>query len=261
MTAASYSPDRECTASSPGVPAYVMFQRCFFAVCIVLTPIVALVYGLLNPTPAHATSGIAAIAANSAANPAANQLHLALGVLLSFLLPLASLGMAWLALRRAPWLATVAGLLGIVGWIPWSALIGQEALTYTMAQMSDGAPLAALWARYNGSGVMTAYLLVYVIGHLLSAVVLGIAFGRTRLVPIWAAWALALTSPLQIATFVAHQPALLIVSLLVWAAASIPIAQALLRSSDATQAARYLEADIGEQQWVRQRQRRHEEEA
>ena len=236
MTTASYSPDRKRTASTADVPAYLTFQRRFFAACIVLTPIIAIAYGLLNPTPAHVTSGIVAIAVNSAANPASNRLHLALGVFLSFLLPLAFLGMAWLALRRAPWLATIAGLLGLVGWIPWSALIGQEALTYTMAQMGDGASFAALWARYNGSGVMTAYLLIYVIGHLLCAVLLGIALGRTHVVPVWAAWALALTSALQIAAFIVHQPAVLIASLFLWLVASFPIAQALLHGSYPTEA-------------------------
>lgn len=226
-------PDRARTTSSePAAASHLTFLRWFFAGCTILGPVVAFLYGLLNPTPLHVTKGTVAIAVNAAANPLANQLHLVLGVALSFLLPLWYLGMSWLALRRAPWLATIAGLLSLVGWIPWSALIGQEALTSTMAQMGGGARLAALWATYNGSGVLTAYLLIYIVGHLLSAVLLGIALGRSHLVPVWAAWALALTSPLQIVTFVVHQLAVGIVVALLWFGSSLPIAWALLRGDE-----------------------------
>ncbi|MFI5268920.1 MAG: hypothetical protein ACHQ7M_16210 [Chloroflexota bacterium] len=214
------------------MPTHLIFLRWFFASCIILGPVVAFLYGLLNPTPLHVTNGAAAIALNVAADPLANQLHLVFGVVLSFLLPLWYLGMAWLALRRAPWLATIAGLLSLVGWIPWSALIGQEALTATMAQMGGGTQLAALWARYNGSGVLTAYLLIYIVGHLLSAVLLAIALGRSRLVPIWAAWALALTSPLQIIAILVHQLAVGLVVAMLWFGSSLPIARALLRGDD-----------------------------
>jgi hypothetical protein len=226
-------PDQtHASASENAVPSHVTFLRWCFASCIVLGPLVAFLYGLLNPTPLHATKGPVAIAVNTAASPLANQLHLVFGVVLSFLLPLWYLGIAWLALQRAPWQATVGGLLALVGWIPWSALIGQEALTATMAQMGGGAQgeqLAALWERYNGSGVLTAYLLIYIVGHLLSAVVLAIALGRARLVPAWAAWALALTSPLQIVIFIVHQLAVGIVVALLWFGSSLPIAGALLR--------------------------------
>jgi hypothetical protein len=223
-------PDQTHTSASEHmVPSHVTFLRWFFASCIVLCPLVAFLYGFLNPTPLHVTNGSAAIAVNAAANPLANQLHLVFGVVLSFLLPLWYLGIAWLALRRAPWLATIAGLLALVGWIPWSALIGQEALTATMAQMGGGAQLTALWERYNGSGVLTAYLLIYIVGHLLSAVLLAIALGRSHLVPAWAAWALALTSPLQIVTFLVHQLAVGLVVALLWFGSSLPIAGALLR--------------------------------
>ena len=75
--------------------------------------------------------------------------------------------MAWLSLSRAPWLAIIAGLLSLLGWIPWSALIGQEGLTYTMAQMGGGTQLAILWERYNGDFVITTYLLIYIIGNLI----------------------------------------------------------------------------------------------
>ena len=48
------------------------------------------------------------------------------------------------------------------------------------------------------------YLLIYVVGHLLSAMLIGYMLGRLRLVPVWAAWAFALTSPLTIIYFSMH---------------------------------------------------------
>lgn len=240
-------PDRtdgtRTTASDRVVASHVTFLRWFFASCIVLGPLVVFLYGFLNPTPLHVTNGAVAIAVNAAANPLANQLHLAMGVVLSFLLPLWYLGIAWLALRRAPWLATSAGLLALVGWIPWSALIGQEALTATMAQMGNSTQFAALWEAYNGSGVLTAYLLIYIVGHLLSAVLLSISLGRSHTVPAWVAWAMALTSPLQIVTFLVHQLAVGIVVALLWFASSLPIARALLRG-DADRDPRPLDARL-----------------
>ena len=51
---------------------------------------------------------------------------------------------------------------------------------------------------------MSTYLIIYIIGHLLSAVLIGIMLGRLRLIPAWAAWALVLTSPLTMLIFPVH---------------------------------------------------------
>src|SRR5436853_310621 len=76
----------------------------------------------------------------------------------------------------------------LVGWIPWSALIGIDDLAYDIAQTGSTPQFAALWLRFNGDTVMVTYLLIYIIGHLLSAVLIAIMLGRLRLVPVWAAW-------------------------------------------------------------------------
>lgn len=228
MTSLQQKPDQEIITPSTAVPSYLLFQRAFFAVCIVLTPLVCILYAILNPTALGAKSGQAALTVNTAANITANQIHLVLGIVLSFLLPLAFLGMAWLSMRHAPWLATIAGLLGLLGWIPWSALIGQEGLTYTMVQMGGGTQFALLWDRFNGDFVIHAYLLIYIIGHLFSTVLLGFALGRTRLIPSWAAWAFTITCPLQIITFILHMLSIILIAFLLWFLASIPAALALL---------------------------------
>ena len=211
------------------LPAYLLL-RIFFAACIVLGPLTHFVYAIFDPT---SSPGRVAIAANIAANATTNQLHLAFGVAASFLLPISYVGMALLALRRAPWLGTISLLLALPGWTPLSGLIGLDALTYDMAQMGGGVQFAALWDRFNGDGVMVSYVVIYAICHLLCAVLVGIALGQARIIPIWAATSLVISSPLLIIGFPIHltfyHSALLFGSLALLFIGSIPAALALLK--------------------------------
>jgi hypothetical protein len=173
------------------------------------------------------------------AGPTGNILHFIGGIAASFFLPLGYLGMSLLGMRRAPWLATFSAALSLVGWIPWSALMGIDDLAYDIATSGSAPQLAALWTNFNGDTVMLIYLLIYVIGHLLSAVLIGIMLGRLRLVPVWAAWAFALTSPLTIIYFPVH---LIVVRYVFrylicafWIIGAIPAALAMLRNKDLAQ--------------------------
>src|SRR5579884_2049351 len=112
--------------------------------------------------------------------------------------------MSLLGMRRAPWLATLSAALSLVGWIPWAALMGLDALAYDINQIGRTAQFATLWMTFNDDPVMTIYLLIYIIGHLLSAVLIGFMLGRLHLVPAWSAWAFALTSPLTIPIILVH---------------------------------------------------------
>ena len=225
------------------------FQRMSLAACIILAPLSITLYILAwpeNPAPVAFNSTAAApIVTSAMAGPTGNTLHFIGGIAASFFLPLGYLGMSLLGMRRSPWLATISAALPLVGWIPWSALIGIDDLAYDIAQAgstAQGAPeLAALWTRFNGDAVMLTYLLIYVIGHLLSAVLIGIMLGRLRLVPAWAAWAFALTSPLTMAYFSMHIIAVryvlryLICAL--WIVGAIPAALAMLKNKDLAQPA------------------------
>jgi hypothetical protein len=141
--------------------------------------------------------------------------------------------MSLLGMRRAPGLATLCAALSLVGWIPWAALIVLDDLAITINQTGSTPQLDALWAQLNGDPVMTTFLLIYVIGHLLSAILIGLLLGRLRLIPAWAAWAFALTSPLTIIIFpvhnVAFQDALKYLICALWILGAIPAALAMLR--------------------------------
>jgi hypothetical protein len=213
------------------VSTALTFQRISLAVCIILAPLSITLYlvtwegNLREPLIASAMAG-----------PTGNTLHFIGAIAASFFLPLGYLGMSLLGMRRAPWLATISAALSLVGWIPWSALMGIDSLAYDIAQAGSTEQLAALWTHFNGDTVMTTYLLIYIIGHLTSAVLIGLMLGRLRLVPAWAAWAFALTSPLTILIFPVHnivfQDVLKYLICALWIIGAIPAALALLNNKD-----------------------------
>ena len=210
------------------------FQRLSLAACIILAPLSITLYlvswegNLREPLIASAMAG-----------PTGNTLHFIGGIAASFFLPLGYLGMSLLGMRRAPWLATISAALSLVGWIPWSALMGLDDLAYDITREGLTPQLAALWTHFNGDTVMTTYLLIYIIGHLLSAVLIGLMLGRLRLIPAWAAWAFALTSPLTILIFPVHnlvfQDVLKYLICALWILGAIPAALAMLTHKDLAQ--------------------------
>ena len=144
------------------------------------------------------------LAAAAMAGATGNTLRLIGAVAASFFLPLGYLAMSLLGMRRMPGLATICAALSLVGWIPWAALIVLDDLAITIDQTGNTPQLTALWTRLNDDPYMTAFLLIYVIGHLLSAVLIGYMLGRLRIIPVWAAWAFALSSLATILIFPIH---------------------------------------------------------
>ena len=207
------------------------FQRWSLAACIILAPLSITLY--LVSWPGNLRQPLIATAM---AGSTGNTLHFIGAIAASFFLPLGYLGMSLLGMRRAPWLATISAALSLVGWIPWAALMGLDDLAYDIIQTGSTPQLAALWTHFNSDPVMTIYLLIYIIGHLASAVLIGVMLGRLRLVPVWAAWAFALTSPLTIPIIVVHNTVFqdvgkyLICAL--WIIGAIPAALAMLNNKD-----------------------------
>ena len=216
------------------------FQRRLLAACIILAPLSLALYVLAwpeNPAPVVINNTQAAPVVTSVmAGPTGNVLHFIGGIAASFFLPIGFLGMSLLGMRRSPWLATIAAALSLVGWIPWSGLIGIDDLAYLIARTGSTPPLAALWTQFNGDWVMVTYLLIYVIGHLVSAILIAILLGRLRLIPAWAAWAFGLTSPLTIVYFATHIIAVRYgvrdLICLFFVVGAIPAAVAMLQNKD-----------------------------
>jgi hypothetical protein len=211
--------------------AALTFQRTLLAACILLAPLSISLYLLSWEGNLRAP-----LTASALAGPTGNTLHLIGALAASFFLPLGYLGMSLLGMRRAPWLATFSAALSLVGWIPWAALMGLDDLAYDIVQGGLTPQFAALWTHFNGDTIMTIYLLIYITGHLLSAVLIGFMLGRLRLVPIWAAWAFALTSPLTILIFPIHslvfQDVLKYLICALFLIGAIPAALAMLKNKD-----------------------------
>ncbi|HEX5441759.1 MAG TPA: hypothetical protein VFW76_12795 [Ktedonobacterales bacterium] len=213
------------------VPTYLKAQRALLAACIILAPLSITLYLI-----AWAGSGREPLVAAAMAGSTGNILRLIGAVAASFFLPLGYLAMSLLGMRRKPGMAFTCAALSLIGWIPWAALIVLDDMAVAIHQTGSTPQLAALWARINGDPVMTTFLLIYVVGHLLSAVLIGYMLGRLRIIPVWAAWAFALTSLLTILIFPIHNSVIqdmlkyLICAFLLIGA--VPAAFAMLRGRD-----------------------------
>src|SRR5436190_12987597 len=166
-------------SEQPGGSTAFTFQRMSFATCIILAPLSITLY--LVTWEGNQRAPLTPLITSAMAGPTGNTLHFIGAIAASFFLPLGYLGMSLLGMRRAPWLATISAALSLVGWIPWAALMGLDALASDINQIGSTRQLASLWTHFNGDAIMTTYLLIYIIGHLLSAVLIGFMLGRLLL--------------------------------------------------------------------------------
>jgi hypothetical protein len=230
MSIAQHSKNQQ-PSEQHATTTYPKTQRALLAACILLAPLSITLYLV-----AWSGSGRDAVATAAVAGSTGNALRLVGAVASSFFLPLGYLAMSLLGTRRAPGLAFICAALSLIGWIPWAALIVLDDMAITIHQMGGGDQLKALWTRMNGDPVLTTFLLVYIIGHLLSAVLIGVMLGRLRLIPVWAAWAFALTSPLTIIVITFHngvvQDALKYAICVLWIVGAIPAAAAMLKGKN-----------------------------
>src|SRR5437762_9268965 len=119
------------------------FQRVSLAACILLAPLSITLY--LVSWEGNQRAPLTPLVTSAMAGATGNTLHFIGAIAASFFLPLGYLGMSLLGMRRAPWLATVSAALSLVGWIPWAALMGLDALAYEINPIGRTRPLASLW--------------------------------------------------------------------------------------------------------------------
>jgi hypothetical protein len=205
--------------------------RPLLAACIILAPLSITLYLL-----AWTDTGRQPLVSAAMAGDTRNTLRLIGAFAASFFLPLGYLAMSLLGMRRMPGLATICAALSLVGWIPWAALIVLDDLAITIDKIGNTPQLTALWTRQNDDPYMTAFLLIYVIGHLLSAILIGYMLGRLRIIPAWTAWAFALSSLATILIFPIHndvfQETLKFVVCILLFIGAVPAAWAMLKGLD-----------------------------
>jgi hypothetical protein len=176
-------------------------RRSAFAISIVLGP---LAVGVVRATvPLASSSGAQAAIAAMAANPAIARVELTAGVMATLFLPFAIVGLTRLVVRRAPVLALLGGSLALVGWAMVPMLVTSDAMTYEMARLgANQAQFAALWEQLNENFAVNTLFTVFLVGHELGTLLLGIGLARARVVPLWAAAAVVIGIVLHPISFV-----------------------------------------------------------
>lgn len=187
------------TASPPTTTAPPDAARTFWLrAAILIAPIgplaVAVLRGIL---PYDTVDDPATMVAKVAANPAVQSAVLWLGYLALLTLPLGVMIASRLAVRTRPVLGGIAAGLAWLGFTSLPFVIGTDQLA--LAGAVAGVPastVVTLGDAINAHPTAAVAGLVFVAGHILGAVLLGIALWRA--VPRWAAVALIVSQPLHL---------------------------------------------------------------
>jgi hypothetical protein len=176
-------------------------RRLATAISIVLGP---LAVGVIRATvPLASSSGSQALIAAFAADLDLARVELAAGVIATLFLPFAIVGLTRLVGRRAPLLAMLGGTLALVGWAMVPALVTNDAIAYEMARTgANQVQFAALLDSLNGNFAFNLLFSVFLVGHELGTLLLGIGLWRARVVPLWAAAAVMIGIVLHPASFI-----------------------------------------------------------
>lgn len=148
------------------------------------------------------------VAAAVAAAPGTQSLVLWLAFVASFALVPAVLWVGRLTRRRAPRLTAAAMLLLVPGYLSLSWVVGADVMLWIgVREGLDTDTLVGLYGSIHPTSNVAAG--VFVVGHVLGSVLLGIAMWRSRAVPRWAAVLTAVSQPLHfVAAVIVGSPAL-----------------------------------------------------
>jgi hypothetical protein len=160
--------------------------------------------------------------------------HLVAQLIAAYLLPLGFLTMAWLANRRAPWLASIGAFMALLGFLPLALYVGQDSLYYDIARLGSNPQFVELAQRWNTDGIMNFYGIVFGLGTVLGPTLIGLALWRSRAIPVWAAICLIvsrLSAPLFL--FVPYHVAVAIIlaGVVLLFLGSLPAAVAVVKAS------------------------------
>ncbi len=173
------------TAESKGI---YRVQRLLLATCIVMGIVAILAVVVTSPQYYGTQVGTEAMfAAFARAATSLLQAHFIAGVLACYLLPVSFLVMAWLAMKQAPWLASLVMLLVFISMTPFAAFAAQDALPNDLSHMGNNPVFSTIAVQFNNDGVMSYYNALFIVGTIVGPTLLGIALLRSRAVPIWAA--------------------------------------------------------------------------
>lgn len=124
-----------------------------------------------------------------------------LGLIAAFTLLPGVLAVGHLTRRGAPKLTAAAMLLVVPGYLALTYMIGTDLVFWTGARAGlDASTLAELAGTVHPTSDIA--LGVFVLGHVIGTVLLGLAMLRSRTVPVWAAIVTAVSQPAHFVAFV-----------------------------------------------------------
>jgi hypothetical protein len=188
------------------------FDRIFAAILMPLGPAAAAVTRYVIPAEP--------IGASVTADPGSQRLVLAMGIVIAFTMVPGALAALRLLRRRAPRLTLWTGAFLVPGYLAMVAGSGMDLAT--MAAFDAGfSPEemdrlnAAVWAL----PVILVFGAVFVIGHIVGTVLLGITMIATRITWVWMGIAMAISQPLHFVALVVFQSRLL--DLVAWGTTAV----------------------------------------
>lgn len=119
-----------------------------------------------------------------------------------------------------------------MGTLPWGFFVWPEALGDVMTKTGNRTAFLAVWNGASSEGVIIFLQYSWVVGHLLGYVLLGIALGRARVVPLWAAGLIVIAIPFQAVAYIANKGIFQLLSYVLIFIGSIPAALAMLKGSE-----------------------------
>jgi len=175
-------------------------RRLFSAVCLIMGPALFCLGILIRPSGSDDTG--AELLAYVRSNGAGVQVHDLMSIAAIFLLVPALIGAMHVLRGRAPLLGYLGGGLALLGFISLFGMIALDGVALDMVRHGGQADMAAVLDRAMNQGpILITMTLVFVVGHIVGATLLGVGLYRARIVPVWAAAAVAVSQPLH---FVAH---------------------------------------------------------
>ncbi len=208
-------------------------RRLFSAVCLITGPALFFVGILLRPGGLDDTG--TELLAYVRRNGALVQTHDLLLVAAVLLLVPAFVGAVHVLRTRAPLLGYLGGGLAIVGFVSLLGVIALDGVALEMVgHGTSQADMAAVLDRaMNQDPIVITMTMLFVTGHIVGTTLLGIGLYRARIVPVWAAAAVAVSQPLH---FVAHgieNKPLDVLAFALFAAGLATLGVRLLRMQDA----------------------------
>ena len=200
MTTTNSGPAAHTAPHAPARPPRDVrgFWRILLAIVAPLAPLGTAATILAQPYPISADP--AAALAATAAHPGAEQAAQWLNLIPTFLIVPAVIALALVTRRRSPKLTTVGAILALLGYTAFIQLPNTDLINLIAVRHGlDHTQVITLVTAVQAHPLYVAEVLIFVVGHVIGQILLGIALWRTRLTPRWMALILILALPADFA--------------------------------------------------------------